>query len=87
MYTPGTNFVFGGTRQKILHNGKVLPDRYGNGKNLNISYANQIYEVSRKDCGKLVLGVIFDGSLFSNPDLTRGVKKLLNKLNLSDYHG
>jgi len=33
------------------------------------------------------LGVIFDGSLFSNLDLTRHVKKLLNKLNLSDCHG
>jgi len=33
------------------------------------------------------LGVIFEGSLFSNLDLTRRVKKLLNKLNLSDYHG
>jgi len=32
------------------------------------------------------LGVIFEGSLFSNLDLTRRVKKLLNKLNLSDYH-
>jgi len=27
-------------------------------KNLNISYDNQIYEVSRKDCGKLALSDI-----------------------------
>jgi len=27
-------------------------------KNLNISHTNQVYEVSRKHCGKLVLGVI-----------------------------
>jgi len=27
-------------------------------KNLNISYDNQIYEVSRKDCGKLALNEI-----------------------------
>lgn len=33
------------------------------------------------------LGVIFKGSLFSNLGLTRRVKELLNKLNLSDYHG
>ena len=26
--------------------------------NLNVSHANQIYEVSRKGCGKLELGVI-----------------------------
>jgi len=26
--------------------------------NLNVSHANQIYEVSRKDCGKLELGEI-----------------------------
>jgi len=33
------------------------------------------------------LGEIFEGSLFSNLDSTRCVEKLLNKLNLSDYHG
>jgi len=56
----------------------------------NMGYtARFIRQISQGETSHIpiTLGVIFEGSLFSNLDLTRRVKKLLNKLNLSNYHG